>query len=110
MGDKPANNSIVSRLYQQLTLFVSSALEASGAEALGDVLGLLVRRQAAIWADWRLWLAFATLVLPFSFLLAMLAQTVRGESAVYTWMYAKNWEWALTQNVGFLVHLCRTGS
>ncbi|MBZ5521927.1 MAG: hypothetical protein LAP21_06770 [Acidobacteriia bacterium] len=32
-------------------------LELSGPQALGEVLGLLVRRQAAPWKDWRPWLA-----------------------------------------------------
>src|SRR3982751_5082502 len=37
---------------------------ATGARAVHDVLGLIVRREAALWKDWRPWLAlFAFLVL-----------------------------------------------
>jgi len=39
------------------------------AQALGNVLGLLLRRQAAVWKNWRPWLAAFGLALPGSFLL-----------------------------------------
>jgi hypothetical protein len=34
---------------------------ATGGEALRDLLGLVVRRQAALWMDWRPWLALVGL-------------------------------------------------
>jgi hypothetical protein len=36
----------------------------TGGQALRDVLGLVVRRQAALWEDWRPWLALVGLVVP----------------------------------------------
>jgi hypothetical protein len=38
--------------------------------ALREVLGLVVRRQAAAWSDWRPWFALAGIVIPIGFLLS----------------------------------------
>jgi hypothetical protein len=42
---------------------------AAGAEALRDVLGLVFRRQAAIWINWRPWLALLEVAGPVGLLL-----------------------------------------
>jgi hypothetical protein len=39
-------------------------------QALGEVLGLVIRRQAALWLDWRPWFAVASLVIPIGLLLS----------------------------------------
>ena len=39
--------------------------------ALWDVLGLVVRRQAVMWNDWRPWLALIALIGPVSVLLSL---------------------------------------
>jgi hypothetical protein len=43
---------------------------APAARALCEVLGLVVRRQAAAWSDWRPWFALAGIVIPIGFLLS----------------------------------------
>jgi len=73
----------------------------SGHRALANVLGLVMRRQAAAWHDSHLWVVLFLVVLPLSFLLCTVAQNAAGETAVYTWMYANNWDWALIKNAGF---------
>lgn len=61
------------------------------AQALRAIAGLVVRRQAALWTDWRPWLALAGLALPLSLVLSLFARRVAEESAIYTWMFANWW-------------------
>jgi hypothetical protein len=77
--------------------------ETSG-QALRDVLGLVVRRQAALWKDWRPWLALVGLVAPLSMLLSLVSRRTADGSAIYVWLYANNWDWFLLGNAG-LRHL-----
>ncbi|HEY6252561.1 MAG TPA: hypothetical protein VI685_21610, partial [Candidatus Angelobacter sp.] len=81
---------------------------ASGRHALHDVLGLVVRRQAAAWVHWKPWLTLVCLIVPLSMLLSLASKFTADETAVYVWMYAYNWNWDLLKNVGFwyeLVHV-----
>src|SRR4029450_3844576 len=43
---------------------------ARAGRALREVLGLVIRRQAALWIDWHPWLALASLVIPIGLLLS----------------------------------------
>src|SRR5260370_23090728 len=61
-----------------------------GSRALRDVLGLVVRRQAALWTDWRPWLTLVRLVVPLGVLLSIASKSTADGSAVYIWMYADN--------------------
>jgi hypothetical protein len=116
MDDKPADNSMILRKGWPVVIWLSRRLgEAERDAVLGDltecresvgraivnVLGLVVRRQAAVLFDLRLWVAIALLILPVSYLLSAIARTAAGEGAVYSWMYLNNWDWALTRNRGF---------
>jgi len=74
---------------------------ASGGQALRDVLGLVLRRQAAVWMHWKPWLTLVCLIVPLSMLLSLASRRVADESAVYIWMYAHNWNWDLLKNAGF---------
>ncbi len=51
--------------------------ETSG-QALRNVLGLVLRRQAALWKDWRPWLALVGLVAPLGVLLSLVARREAG--------------------------------
>ena len=73
----------------------------TGSRALRDVLGLLVRRQAAPWTDWRPWLALVGLVVPLGMLLSIVSKGTADGSAVYMWMYANNLDWDIVRNAGF---------
>lgn len=73
----------------------------TGPQALLDVLDVVIRRQARLWTGWRPWLMLFGLILPLGMLLSILSRQTSDGSAVYLWMYANNWDAALTQNPGF---------
>ena len=73
----------------------------SGHRALREVLGLVVRRQAALWNEWRPWLALAGLVIPFAILLSLFARRTADGSAIYIWLYANNGDWSILANPAF---------
>jgi hypothetical protein len=70
-------------------------------KALREVLGLVVRRQIAVWMAWRPWLTLTIFVIPLGLFLSVLSRSTSDESAVYAWMYANNWDWGLVTNRGF---------
>jgi hypothetical protein len=70
-------------------------------QALRDLLGLVVRRQAALWKDWRPWLTLAGLIVPLGIMLSIVARITAGQNATYIWLYANNWDWALLKDAGF---------
>jgi hypothetical protein len=74
----------------------------TGAQALHDVLGLVVRRQQQLWTHQAApWFTLLGLIIPLGMLLSILSWTKAGEGAVYTWLYANNSDWALVRNRGF---------
>jgi hypothetical protein len=73
----------------------------AGPRALLEVLDVVIRRQARLWIGWHPWLIFLGLILPIGMLLSILSRQTSDGSAVYLWMYANNWDAALTQNPGF---------
>ena len=73
----------------------------SGAQALRDVLGLVVRRQAALWNDWRPWAVLGGLIIPLGMLLSIVSWITAGLSATYLWMYADNWDWGFLTDRAF---------
>ncbi|HKN34586.1 MAG TPA: hypothetical protein VJX16_15215 [Terriglobales bacterium] len=73
----------------------------SGSEALRDVLGLVIRRYAALLSDWRTWVALLGLIIPVSMLLSIASQNLAGIGSVYSWLYFNNWDWGLLRSRGF---------
>jgi len=73
----------------------------TGRRALRDVLGLVIRRQAILWAGWRPWLTLLGLILPLGMLLSIVSRSTSDTAAIYVWLYANNWDWALMTNPGF---------
>jgi hypothetical protein len=69
--------------------------------ALRDVLGLVARRQANLWSESRPWLVLVGIVVPLGMLLSIVSRTTSDGSAVYVWLYANNWDWALLKYLGF---------
>src|SRR5260221_2332799 len=55
----------------------------TSAQALLNVLGLVARRQAAFWKDWRPWLALVGMVPPLGGLLGLVARRQAGGNAIY---------------------------
>jgi hypothetical protein len=116
MGNEPTYNSVTSRTCWALVLWLSRSLDEDEREAvLGDLaessesptkafrhmFGLVLRRQAAVWRNWRLWFIFAAVLPPLSLALCAISQSAGHEFAVYTWMYANNSDWALLRSFGF---------
>ena len=75
-------------------------LGVTGAQELREVLGLLVRRQTALWKDWRPWLALLGVVAPFGIVLGHVARSWADGSAIYAFLYINNWTWAYVQSPG----------
>jgi hypothetical protein len=82
----------------------------TGTRALRDVLGLVVRRQAAFWKDWRPWLALVGVVVPFGMLLSLLSRRVADGTAIPIWMYVNNWTWAYVSSSGFRLDLAHSAA
>lgn len=110
------NGTVMKRMGWWLVNVISRMLEPDEREVvLGDfaesgeapsqvlcgVVGLVVRRQAKLWAGWRPWVALVGLILPLGMLLSIVSRSTAEGSAVYLWLYANNWDWALTTNPGF---------
>jgi hypothetical protein len=73
----------------------------SGPQALIDVLGLVIRRQAALYWDLSTWQVLGGFVAPFAFLLSLVSKRTSDLSAIYCWMYMNNWDWKLLSYPGF---------
>ena len=58
----------------------------TGGQALRDLLGLVVRRQAALWSDWRPWLALIGLVIPVGVLLSISSSWLDRSYDLYLWI------------------------
>ena len=56
---------------------------ASGWHTFRQVLGLIARRQAGLWADWRPWLAVIAIVLPIGLMLSHATRWWADGNAVY---------------------------
>ena len=86
-------------------------LGVSGGKALCDLLGLVVRRQARVWTDWRPWLALVGLVAPLGLVLSLVSRYWADASAIYAWLYVNNWTWGYLESPGArldLVHVSAT--
>ena len=83
--------------------FAESGETAS--RALGGVFGLAVRRQAALWTDWRPWVILTGLILPLGMLLSVASRMTAGGSATYLWLYVNNWDWGLLRYAEFWYEL-----
>lgn len=73
----------------------------SAGRALRDVLGLVARRQSALWKHWRSWTTLVGLVVPLGMLLCLVSRRTADGSAVQIWLYANNWDWNFFGNAAF---------
>jgi hypothetical protein len=74
---------------------------ATPIRAVGDVLGLVIRRQVDQWTDWRPWVTLVAVIFPLAMVLSIVSGRFAGGSSVYLWMYANNWHWSDARTVGF---------
>jgi len=63
----------------------------SGAQALFDLLGLIVRRQLALWRDWHPWLALMGVVIPLGVLLSVACRGLAEGSATTLYLHINGW-------------------
>jgi len=72
----------------------------NGLPALRDVMGLVVRRQMALWWDWRPWVALLGIVVPLGLLLSHAARAWADTHSVYVFLYVDNWTWLFLEIPG----------
>jgi Carboxypeptidase regulatory-like domain len=72
----------------------------TGAQALRDVVDLVVRRQLALWRDWNPWLALMGVVVPLSILLSLACRWLAEGSATTLYLYVDNWTWGYLASPG----------
>lgn len=70
----------------------------TGGRAFLDVLGLAIRRQSALWMNWRPWLALVGLALPLGVLLCLISRREADGSAIYLWLDVNYWEPSFLSN------------
>lgn len=75
-------------------------LRVSGPRAVGELLGLITRRQVMLWRDWRPWVVLAIVTLPFGLLLSLAARRMADANAIYIWQYVHNWVWSILDTPG----------
>jgi hypothetical protein len=85
---------------------IAEAGENDGA-AFRDILGLVARRQAELWSDWRPWVALLGLSLPLAALLTAASRRIADSSAIYCWLYMSNWSPAFIRNAVYRGDLLR---
>ena len=101
MGDAPIRGPLLTQACWKLVEILSRMLDAderlavggdleesgeTGLQAVWDVLGLVVRRQAALWKNWRPWLALVGLIGPVSILLSLGCVWLRGAYDLNLWV------------------------
>jgi hypothetical protein len=80
------------------------------ARAIWEVLGLVIRRQAALWADWRPWVALTALVAPLGMVLSIASRQWANAAAIYAWLYVNNWTWGYLESPGARLDLLETSA
>lgn len=81
---------------------------ADGWRAFREVLGLVLRRQAALWADWRPWLSLVSVVLPLGIILSHVSRSWADGTALDLSLYSRVWEWSYLQYPGWRRELFRS--
>jgi hypothetical protein len=124
MGGGPTQEPIVSGLTSRAIDFLSRQLDPDERDAVcGDLAeagttpletvreltGLIFRREALRWRDWRPWLAVAGIVAPLGLLLSLMSRYEARVSAIYGWIYLHNWTWGVLQSPGARLDLLQYG-
>jgi len=83
-------------------------LGLSPSQTLREVLGLVVRRQAALWKQWGPWLAFGCVAAPLGILLSHVSRDFADGSAIYAFLYFNNWTLGYLESPGARLDLVNT--
>jgi hypothetical protein len=105
--------SLSNLLEQDERAVVLGDIEESGepaAQALRDVLGLVLRRQASLWKGARQWWTLFALVIPLGVVLGTASMRTAHTGAIYFWLYANNWDWELARSSAFQHNLLQFGT
>ena len=81
--------------------------DSSAMRALREVAGLVVRRQAALWIDWRPWLAVVGVVIPIGLLLSHSSRWWGVTTAINGMHYWTLWDFAYLGYPGWRADLIR---
>src|SRR5215467_3088439 len=73
---------------------------ASATQALREVLGLLVRRQAHLWTCWRPWIGLLGVVIPTGALLSHASRSWSDAIAIQAHVYVTHWTWYVFRSPG----------
>ena len=79
-----------------------------GWRAFLEVLGLVLRRQAALWTGWRPWLALAGVALPLGILLSHASRSWADSSALSISLYVRLWDWSYLTYPGWRSELSQS--
>ena len=72
-----------------------------GWRAVHEVLGLVLRRQAALWTDWRPWMAMIAIVVPIGLMLSHAARWWADAYAIDIQIYTRLWDMAYLKYPGW---------
>jgi hypothetical protein len=85
-------------------------LRVSAGRALVEVLGLVMRRQAALWMQARPWLALLGLAVPLTMALSLLSRWYAEGAAIHAFMFVDNWTWGVLESPGARRDLARVSA
>jgi hypothetical protein len=106
----------MSRLCWWLVDLVSSGLESdecdavrgdftesgeTAGQALWQILGLVVRRQAALWRKWRPWVGLLVFSLPLGILFGVASRIFAYHNAIYLWLYTNYWSPTILEDAAY---------
>lgn len=77
----------------------------SAGHALREVVGLIVRRQIALWFGWRPWLALTTVTIPIGVLLSHVSRSWGEGAAEGILLYGRLWDLSYLANPGWRADL-----
>lgn len=73
----------------------------TGGQALCQVLGLVVRRQAALWINWRPWVGLLFLAAPLGIVFCVVSKLLAHGSAIDLWLYTSYWSQTILENTAY---------
>lgn len=77
-------------------------------QALHEITGLALRRQAAAWKHWEPWAALIGIVIPLGALLSHVSRYVADWTSIMAFIYVSHWGWGNVDGIGprrDLIHL-----
>jgi hypothetical protein len=80
---------------------------ASDTRALVEILGLVIRRQAACWSEWRPWAALLLVVIPLGLILSLMSRLWADGTSVSVWLYAGHRDWSFLRDPGLRADMVR---